>query len=151
MRSRRNSSPISAPFRCEWRPSRWQATAMGVLGVAAAIALMSCALAWSWAIPTGITVLAHSLWSACKGLRQPPRQLLVGGMPASSTVSVDGQVLAGVELLQRGPLLMLRWRQAGRYDSLLFWPDTLSATQRRELRLAMRAHAVSRKEAMVAP
>jgi len=124
---------------------------MWVLGVAAAIALMSCALAWSWAIPAGIAVLAHSLWRACKGLRQPPRQLLVGGMPASSTLSVDGQVLTGVELLQRGPLLMLRWRQAGRSDSLLFWPDTLSAAQRRELRLAMRAHAVSRKEAMVAP
>lgn len=148
MRSRHSSSPISAPFQCEWRPSRWQAAILAMLGVGAAVALMDCGLALRHAAPAAVVVQLYSLWRARNTLRQPVRQLRVG---VTSGVAVDGKALAGVELLRRGPLLMVRWRQAGRYDSLLFWPDTLSARQRRELRLALRAHAVSRMEAMVAP
>jgi len=39
---------------------------------------------------------------------------------------------------------VLRWRGDGRRGHLLFWPDTLPRARRRELRLAVRAHAVSR-------
>ncbi len=49
-----------------------------------------------------------------------------------------------LELLERGPLLVLRWRKGKRRGQLLFWPDTLPRARRRELRLAVRAGAVSR-------
>ena len=46
MRSRRPCWSTSAPFRCEWRPSRWQAGAMCLLGLLAAGALVMAMLGW---------------------------------------------------------------------------------------------------------
>jgi toxin CptA len=149
MRNWHNCSTRSAPCRCEWRPSRWQALVMMALGLGAAIALMDCALPRLYAAPAALCVLAVCVWRCRCELRRPPRHLLVPCAP--SPVLVDGAPVTAVELLERGPLTLLRFRQGRRRGSCLFWPDTLDSGQRRELRLAVRTHAVSRDAPTVAP
>ncbi|MEE7566640.1 hypothetical protein HH297_09445, partial [Xanthomonas sp. Kuri4-3] len=51
----------------------------------------------------------------------------------------------------RGPLAQLSWRDGRRRERLLFWPDTLPPAQRRELRLAAGAHAISSRPRQMAP
>jgi len=54
-----------------------------------------------------------------------------------AVVRVDGAVVDRVSLHWRGPLASLRYRDdTGRRRHLLWWPDTLPAPRRRELRLA---------------
>ena len=55
-----------------------------------------------------------------------------------------GAFMGDTEAADDMTLLVLRWRGDGRRGQLLFWPDTLPRARRRELRLAVRAHAVSR-------
>lgn len=142
MRSRLPCWSTSAPFRCEWRPSRWQAGALLLLGLLAAVALLNCELEDTIAWPAALLVSCWGLRAARHGLGQPVRQLLVP--PAPAPASVDGMAVDALELLERGPLLVLRWRKGKRRGQLLFWPDTLPRARRRELRLAVRVSAVSR-------
>lgn len=149
MRNRRDLSQISSPCRCEWRPSRWQAAATILLGAGAVVALMSCAMERGYAIPMAFGVVAYSAWRCRRELRQQSRQLLIPSPP--SPVLIDGGQVTDVELLERGPLTLLRWRSGCRREACVFWPDTFSRAQRRELRLAVRARAVSRDAPTVAP
>ncbi len=142
MRRRQPCWNTSAPFRCEWRPSRWLAGALALLGLLAALALLNCELGRPVAWPAVLLALGWGLLLAWRGLRRMPRQLLVP--PAPVPASVDGMAIDALELLERGPLLVLRWRAGKRRGHLLFWPDTLPRARRRELRLAVRARAVSR-------
>ncbi len=140
MRSRRDFSNTSAPFRHEWRPSRWLTCALILLGLLAALSLLNCGLEAPLAWPLALLALAGSLGLARREADHPTCQLLLS--PASA--SVDGEVVETPELLEYGPLAILRWRAGRRRGQLAFWPDTLPRAQRRELRLAVRAHAVSR-------
>jgi toxin CptA len=142
MRSREPCWSTSAPFRCEWRPSRWQAGALLLLGLLAAAALLNCELETRLALPAALLAACWGIAAAWRELRRPPRQLLIPPAPAATTV--DGIAVDALELLERGPLLVLRWRTGRRRAQLLFWPDTLPRARRRELRLAARAGAVSR-------
>ncbi len=142
MRSRRNFSSTSAPFRCEWRPSRWLAGALALLGLLAAGAVRGCELETGIAWPASLVAMGWGLWLARREWRRPHRQLLIPSSPAVATI--DGLAMETLRLIERGPLLILRWRQAGTCGQLLFWPDTLPRAQRRELRLAVRTRAVSR-------
>lgn len=142
MRSRPPCWSTSAPFRCEWRPSRWQAGALLLLGLLAAAALLNCELDARPAWPAALLAAAWGAILAWQDARRPPRPLLVPPSPAPATV--DGIAVDALELLERGPLLVLRWRTGKRRGQLLFWPDTLPRARRRELRLAVRARAVSR-------
>ena len=149
MRRRRNSSPTSAPFRCEWRPSRWLTCALLGLAVLAVISIVNCRLEPSYAWPVGVCVLGWGLLQARAEARRPRCDLLIP--QPSGSPSIDGTPVEQIELLERGPLLVLRWRQGKRRQQLLFWPDTLSRAQRRELRLAVKAHGVSRRPLGMAP
>lgn len=149
MRRRRNSSPTSAPFRCEWRPSRWLSRALTGLAVLAAVSIMNCRLEPGHVWPFAVLVLGLGLLQAWAESRRPPRDLLIPPPPGPSCV--DGIPVEQIELLERGPLLVLRWRQGKRRQQLLFWPDTLPRAQRRELRLAVKAHGVSRQPPGMAP
>jgi toxin CptA len=102
-----------------------------------------------YVILVAFCVLAYSAWRCRRELRQLPRQVLIP--PTPSPVLVDGAPVTSVELLERGPLTLLRWRVGNRRDACVFWPDTLNREQRRELRLAVRARAVSRGAQTVAP
>jgi len=88
---------------------------------------------------------AMAFRDACRPRRQlwltaPTRPLLL-----------DGVELETPTLQCRGPWLQLRWHGPGRKGRLLFWPDVLDRTQRRELRLAVRTRMISRQPPSVAP
>ncbi|UXA48834.1 hypothetical protein [Xanthomonas prunicola] len=145
-----HSSPISAPCRLEWRPSRGLICALGVLMVLAVWAV------WRSGVPLWLAV-ALSAYAVLAGgralrllLRSPVRQLLV---PWTETpASIDGVQMEGLQVRWRGPLAVVSCTRAdGRCERLHFWPDTLPAAQRRELRLAAQAHAISSGRPQVAP
>lgn len=149
MRRRHNSWNTSAPFRCEWKPSRWLSCAIILLGTLGAIAALNCDLELHQAGPLAVASAVWAGWLLRKERRRPPRNLLIPQPP--NPARLDGMPLQTLELLERGPLLVLRWRAAKARGTLLFWPDTLPRARRRELRLAVRAHVVSRKAETVAP
>ena len=140
MHGRRNYSITSAPFRREWRPSRWMSSAWVLLGLLAAFSFLNCALETHIVWPMALLVLGVGLLQAWREAASPVRQLLV----SPSAASIDGVVVETPQLLERGPLTILRWHAGKRRGQLLFWPDTLPRAQRRELRLAVRAHVISR-------
>ena len=134
----------SAPSRLEWRPSRLQAVAEALVLLAAPWLIGASGLPARLQPPAVLLcwlVLAVLLWrrlgASCRvlWLQDAPRPLLL-----------DGRELEEPALHVRGPWLQLRWQGPGKQRGvLLFWPDVLSAGQRRELRLAVRARQVSRK------
>lgn len=148
MRRRQRLSVTSAPFRYEWRPSRWLTCALLGLSLLAAVSVLNCDLELLLAWPLAVVVSALGVFRARAEAVSRPRQILVPQPPAA--IHIDGGKVEAVELLERGPLLVLRWRHGRRRCQLLFWPDTLPRPRRRELRLAVRAHAVSRRAASVA-
>ncbi|OOW68544.1 hypothetical protein Xmlh_13360 [Xanthomonas axonopodis pv. melhusii] len=145
-----HSSPIFAPCRLEWRPSRWLICALGVL-----VALAVWAV-WRSGVPLWLALLlsAYAVLAGGRAVRQllrsPVRQLLV---PWTQTpASIDGAEVEELQVRWRGPLAVVSWKRAdGRRERLHFWPDTLPAPQRRELRLAAQAHAISSGRPLVAP
>ncbi|WP_115511048.1 hypothetical protein [Xanthomonas arboricola] len=145
-----HSSPIFAPCRLEWRPSRVLACALGVLSALALGAL------WRSGVPPWLAMLL-SVYAVLTGgrslrllLRSPAREVIV---PWSETpASVDGAQVQGLQVTWRGPIAVVAWTGLdARRQRLHFWPDTLPAAQRRELRLAAQAHAISSRRPQVAP
>ncbi|WP_259149277.1 hypothetical protein [Xanthomonas sp. 3793] len=145
-----HSSPISAPCRLEWRPSRGLVCALSLLAV-----LALCAI-WRSGMPAWLAVVLSIVASASVGrshwrlLRSPVRQLVVpwGESPAS----IDGTQVQNLQIAWRGPIAVVAWTGPdARRERLHFWPDTLLAAQRRELRLAAQAHAISSGRPQVAP
>jgi toxin CptA len=59
-----------------------------------------------------------------------------------TAVSVDGARVEDFTVHWRGPLAFARWRDGqGGVHRLAWWPDTLPASARRELRLAAPAQS----------
>ncbi|MDQ3204985.1 MAG: hypothetical protein M3Q40_00400 [Pseudomonadota bacterium] len=98
--------------------------------------LALCALAWA---------------GACvrSGLAHPPRTLVLAG--GAGRCTVDEEEVSGLRVCWRGPLVFVHWRDVGRSRrSLVWWPDTLTAAERRELRLAAPLDARAREPGSVA-
>ncbi|MCM2993724.1 hypothetical protein N7585_18675 [Stenotrophomonas sp. GD04064] len=91
------------------------------------------------------TGLAELAWRQ----RRPRVQVLLPPLP--EPLQVAGQDVDTPRLVVRGPWLLLLWREDRRRQRLLFWPDVLDSGQRRELRLAVAAPAVSRQPRTMAP
>lgn len=133
------SSTSSSTCRIDWRPSRWLAAALVVLGVMAALSLWLSALspAAKWAgMPLA---LAWSVLLAVRHRALPPLALdwLGGDEPAYLTGPTGICRLDAVTVRLRGPLATLAGIDAqGRLHRLGWWPDTLAADDRRQLRLA---------------
>ncbi|EED39588.1 conserved hypothetical protein [Stenotrophomonas sp. SKA14] len=89
--------------------------------------------------------LAELAWR----LRRP--RLRVRLPPLPEPLQVAGQDIEGPRLVVRGAWLLLSWCEGRRRRHLLFWPDVLDSGQRRELRLAVAARAVSRRPRTMAP
>jgi toxin CptA len=136
----RRSSNASAPCRLEWQPSRWLAIALAGLGVLGACAVLASEVPRpvDWLI--AIAALCWGLRQAQAEMARLPTQLV---WTANGSLGIDGESVAHARLRWRGPIAFLDWRnRAGRRTVLGWWPDTLAAPQRRELRLAA-ARAVS--------
>jgi toxin CptA len=67
-------------------------------------------------------------------------------------LQVDGQRVDKPELRWHGPLAFLSWQaQDGARFRLAFWPDTLDAPARRELRLAAPPSGAAQAAPSMAP
>lgn len=133
------SSTSSSTCRIDWRPSRWLAVALVGLGLMAALSLWLSELPWALALPGSLLAVGEGLRLSRRHLALAPITLdwLGGDAPAYLTRR-DGLVrLDGATVRLRGPLATLAGKDAlGRTHRLAWWPDTLHAGDRRQLRLA---------------
>ncbi len=143
------SSSVSAPCRLEWRPSRLLAGALVLLGAAAVLAVLASEMPRGLAWPLGV---AAGLWGLRLARDETRRPVQHWVFPADGRVTVDGVRVREPVLVWRGPLAILRWRDGqGRRHGLGWWPDTLPAAARRELRLAAGMADASRDRRPMAP
>lgn len=145
-------SPCStgcAPSRLEWRPSRLQALAEALVLAGAPWLIASTDLPDAWQSPAVLVYWLCGGLLLARDLCRRPRVVWLQLLPRP--LLLDGQELEAPTLQVRGPWLQLRWQGPGRGGSLVFWPDVLAPAQRRELRLAVRARAISRNAPTMAP
>ncbi|MFY0184043.1 hypothetical protein ACTT2I_06070 [Stenotrophomonas sp. PUT21] len=143
------SSPGSAPCQLEWQPSRWQCRALIAMGALMPWALWATDLPTPWGLASGFVAMAGTWLEAWRYARRPGCMFVI---PADEgPAQVDDAPVEDLQMRRRGPLVQLAWRQQGRRHWRLFWPDTLPQAQARELRLAVRAHCISRSPPAVAP
>ncbi|MET1023263.1 MAG: hypothetical protein ABWX87_03035 [Pseudoxanthomonas sp.] len=140
----------SASCRLEWRPSPLVGVMVGVLGLLGVVSLIGSALP-AWAGAGGcVLALGGAGWRARRYLRQPARMLVIPG--GALAPMLDGVPLSRFSLQWRGPLAFAAWRDVqGGCGHLVWWPDTLDARQRRELRLAADQVGISAVVAAMAP
>ena len=136
--------------RLEWRPSRWVIGALLALGMLAAFSVLVSAMPRWAAWPLSALALAYGVWQARREWQLPGRELFFPGNDLP--VTLDGQPIDKVQLQWRGPMAFLLWRdRQGRPQRLSWWPDTLPAASRRELRLAAGSLEAARDRRRMAP
>lgn len=149
MPSSPNSSPASAPFRLEWRPSRWPVLALLVLAPFSAACVLLSGIPPLPARLLAGAALAWGLWQARSQARRQPHALVVD---ADGVAILDGCAVQRWKVHWRGPLAFAHLVDvAGRRHTLAWWPDTLPAAARRELRLAARRGHASLHTPPMAP
>ncbi|ADV27158.1 hypothetical protein Psesu_1311 [Pseudoxanthomonas suwonensis 11-1] len=147
MPSSPGSSPASAPFRLEWRPSRWPLLALLILGPLAAACVLLSAIPPLPGRLLALAAFAWGLWQARAHARRARRELVID---AQGTAFLDGEAAQAWMIRWRGPLAVVQLvDHGGRRQDLAWWPDTLPPPARRELRLAAaRDHASLHTRAM---
>jgi len=144
------SSSASAPCRLERRASPLLIAALLALAAAAAFAVLVSEMPRVAAWPMALAALAHGAWVAWREARVVPGEFVVPHAGARATV--DGIAVDGLAVRWRGPIAFVQWRDGdGHRRRHVFFPDTLPAARRRELRLAVPAPAPARRAASVAP
>lgn len=150
MPSSPRSSAGCSTCRIEWKPSRLLGAMLVLLALAAAFAVLASEMPRIAAWTVAGLALAHGLHQAWKEFRRPRSRFFFAGRDAP--VEVDGRTVRDASVTWRGPLAFVRWRgEDGRRRYLAWWPDTLPAGSRRELRLAAPVRRAARKAASVAP
>ena len=141
----------SPACRIDWRPSRWPRIALGLLAACAQLALWSSALDAVACMAVSCAVLLHAGWQWRRESRQAAHALWWPG--GGRAAEVDGVAVTGVRLLRRGPLWVLKIDGGGPATPsvLVWWPDTLDLAARRELALAVDAHAAAPARPPMAP
>jgi len=127
----------SARCRLEWRPSRQERACVLLLTLLAAVSLLRCDLPLPLAWPAAVAaIVLGSLCAWRSGTRRARGFELTHDIAACR---MDGQPVTHLELRWRGPLLFVRFKSMAnrRWQHLVFWPDTLPADKRRELRLVV--------------
>ena len=143
-------SSVSVSCRREWRPSRWGIGALLVLGRLAAFSVLASAMPRWAAWPLGVCALAYGVRQARREWRLSRHELFFPGNDLP--VMLDGLRIDKAEVQWRGPLAFLLWQdRRGRPMRLSWWPDTLPAERRRELRLAAGNLDASRDHRRMAP
>ncbi len=151
MRNSPRWSNGSVNCRLEWRPSRLLQAVLILLGVLGAVSVLASEMPRPWAWPVAVAALAWGGWQAHSEGRRPRRAFWFPGNDRLPTV--DGMPMQDAHVLWRGPLAFLRWREGAgrRWRHAAWWPDTLPAQQRRELRLAAGAGDAGRHRGDRAP
>lgn len=121
-----------------------------VLSLLAGLAVLASEMPRMAAWPMAALAVARGLRVAWKELRRPHSRFVFAGQDAP--VEVDGRRVGDASVTWRGPLAFARWRDGrGRRRHLAWWPDTLPAAARRELRLAAPMRRAAPRAASVAP
>lgn len=150
MRKSLRWSNASVDCRLEWRPSRWLIAAILLLASLAAFSAIASEMPRTWAWPLAVAALAYGAWLARREASKPVRVWFWPGDDRPATV--DGVAVQDAVVDWRGPVAFVRWRDAGgHHRRLSWWPDTLPAERRRELRLAAPMAQASRSAASMAP
>jgi toxin CptA len=144
-----HSSNASASCRIEWRSSRVLCGALIALGFLAGLSLLASDLPPAFAWPAAFAAAGWGAWLARREWRRKPLTVCWRG---DGVLFVEEERVEVAELHWRGPLAFLSWRDiAGRRRRLAWWPDTLPAPARRELRLAAAAAEAAHSRARMAP
>lgn len=142
-------SSTSAACRLEWRPSRLLIGTLFALGMLATAAVLASELPRLAAWPLALVALGHGLWCS---RREAARAACLLVVASDGTCRVDGVAVEALQVRWRGVLAFVQWRDGnGRMRRLAFWPDTLPAARRRELRLAASAVMAARPSPSMAP
>lgn len=146
MPNSRNWSNASAPCRIEWRASRWQTTAFALLGLLAAVSVLTSAMPAVAAVPVAIAAVLYGIRLAARELRASPTGLII---THDGAATIDDTPVGDLRIHWRGPAAFLHWRdREGRSQRRVATPDVLDAKARRRLRLA---GATARSQRSVAP
>jgi toxin CptA len=106
--------------------------ALGVLGT---LSVLASEMPRAFAIP--LTVLSTG-WGARLAWREASRRNRTLVIAADGRAMLDGAEVSDLRVQWRGPWAFARFLDAGgRSERLAWWPDTLPARDRRELRLAI--------------
>jgi toxin CptA len=126
------------------------AAALLALGMLAAGSVLASEVPGIAAWPLAFAAVGYGQWLGRCEVRRHALPLLI---PCGDGEALLGGVaMAGLEVQWRGPLAFLQWRDPrGLRRRLQFWPDTLPARARRELRLAMVNHLPARAAGSMAP
>jgi len=117
----------------------------------ATVAVILCDMPRTYGWPLALCTLWYGVHLVRREATRPMLSLLINASGAAISMA-DGQPMRGLSIQWRGPLAFLRWRgDDGQQRALSFWPDTLSAGRRRELRLAMPIPAAAPAARSVAP
>lgn len=143
-----NWSSASATCRIDWRPSRILSGALIALGLLAGLSLLASDLPSAFAWPVALIATVWGVWLARRESRREPIRLCWRG---DGVLLVEDERAESAELQWRGPLAFLSWRVGNKTRRLAWWPDTLLAPRRRELRLAAAAAEAARQRARMAP
>ena len=113
------------------------------------MSLLACELPLILAVPAALLAVFEGQRQARRHLRRPVLHLvLADGAPPR----LDGEAVADARLQWRGTLAFLALRDArGTIQRLAWWPDTLDARARRELRLAWAVQGGARARRSMAP
>ncbi|MGO1071764.1 hypothetical protein [Lysobacter sp. CA199] len=121
---------------------------MIALGALAAFSVLACELPRPAALPLAAVALAWGVWSARREARRPSQLLVIAGGRAT----LAGGPISDLRLQWRGWLARLDFTGPdGRRQRLAWWPDTLDAAGRRELRLAVAVIEPARDPRSMAP
>lgn len=119
------------------------------LAILAPLSLLASDLPRAWAWPLAALACGWAIRDARRQRLLPPRRLLIPAGRGAATC--DGGRIDALQVDWRGPLAFLQWRDGdGRRQRAAFWPDTLDAGMRRELRVAMMRRDAARETASMA-
>ena len=120
------------------------------LAVLATLSVLASEMPRLVAWPLMVIVILHAGLQVRRYRRLPRHGFVFPGNDLA--VLLDGRVIDGVAVEWRGPLAFIRWRdRTGKQRRLSWWPDTLPASSRRELRLAAGHLDAVRSPLRVAP
>lgn len=132
------SSNESLNCRIDWRPSGSLLLAIAALTGLAVVSVWLSAMPWPVALLCTLTCLSQGLHLLRKESAKPAASIFLSSDSGEALLNFpDGQQSwTQVRILFRGPLASLVGRDGlGQGRRLLWWPDTLPASARRQLRL----------------
>jgi toxin CptA len=132
-----DSSIDCSPCRLEWRPSRWNAAAVALIWPLSAFALLATrwteALSWMDAMQLLGAAAGLGVLQAVRILRGPSGELELLPERRARWVPAEGPAVEGSAVMhEQWPVATVRFHAGG--TTLVAWPDTLCAPDRRLLR-----------------